>query len=98
MKVKESIRIEGTRYHDGFNTYHNAYIYVDGEHVHTVEYKYGYGRQYLYTGMFWLRENGWIEDWTRDGRDTEPAPWLWAEEKGIKLDYSATDVKRKRDM
>lgn len=98
MKIKE-IEIRGTRYFspEG-NTYHNAYISVDGEHIHTEEYVYGYGGQYLYTGMVWLRENGYIEGWERGDRDTEPSPWRWAAENGIKLEYSAEDVKRKRDM
>lgn len=80
------------------NTYHSAEIIVDGKTVHKIDFRYGYGDQYLYNAFDWLENNGYIERLPRNSSNVPEAPWRWAERVGVTLNYSATDVQRKKDL
>ena len=58
--TKRQVRIEGRRHFDGQNTYHSVEIFLDGESVAIVGRSYGYGQQYVETGLNWLRLNGYL--------------------------------------
>ena len=75
------------------NTYHSAQIIVDGKHVDGIHFCYGYGDQYLYSAFAKLRELGLVTD-----MENTEAPWRWAEDHGILLTYSVSDVPRKKDL
>lgn len=95
----ESITIFGRRWFDRTygNTYFSAEIVIDGEHVHRIEFEYGYGDQYLAAAFDWLDENGY----TSRERHTSGAaenPTRYCREHGIALVYDVADVSRKRDL
>lgn len=89
----KSIIVEGRRWFDGCNTYHKATIYINGNHVHTTKRTYGYEQQYLHTAYEWLQESGFV---TMDSK--RQAPFRHAQEHDYILEYSAVDVKRKKDL
>jgi hypothetical protein len=79
------------------NTYFSASILVNGEPVHTIEYAYGYGEQYLHEAFRWLDDNGYTErqQYSHGGRE---APWIYCQDRGITLHHTASDVSRKKDL
>jgi hypothetical protein len=91
-----SIVVIGRRwFHKGpGNTYFSAEMIVDGSRVGKIDYEYGYGEQYLYSAFYWLAENGYIHGFGKE----KGVPWRWAQDNGIKLEYSAADVARKKDL
>lgn len=62
MKIK-NITIIGRRWFDKINgnTYFSSRIYVNNEEVHTIGMTYGYGDQYEYESLNWLKETGYIK-------------------------------------
>lgn len=93
------IEIRGTRWRDSYgNTYHKAYVYADGKMVAKEGPTYGYGDQYLETGWAALEANRIVPARTRSRSGSLPSPWREAERLGIKLDYSAKNVQRKKDL
>lgn len=77
------LRINANRWRDSYgNTYHRAYIHVNGRHVGTTPIAYGYGSQYLTTAKEWLKDNGYRKP---SGRMS-------------KYDAGYEDVRRKRDL
>lgn len=97
----ESISIFGRRWwrRTYGGTYHTADIYVNGQFLHRTARQYGYGDQYLETAWQWLENEGYVPK--RDRSATSggtTSPWRAAEELGIQLEYSVTDVKRQRDL
>ena len=76
-KPPKSITVIGRRwFHRGpGNTYFSAQVYVNGDHVHTIPYEYGYGDQYLQSAFEWLEKNDHIEpEHYPESHVTEP-PW-----------------------
>ena len=91
----KNIRIEGRKWFDKVNgnTYHSARVYVDGELVAAAPFQYGYGDQYLYSGMEAAKAKlGWDFD------PQKHAPRSWADSLGAKLFYESADFQRKRDV
>jgi hypothetical protein len=88
------------------NTYHSAawrVIHNDGSVIDgRVPFSYGYDSQYLITAWHDLVDAGALAaagqdaDTVADMRETHPR--LAAESIGARLDYSAIDVTRKRDL
>lgn len=92
------VRIEGTRWRDGSgNTYHKAYVYIDGRLALTTPVTYGYGDQYVQTGWEAAEEQGLLPH-PEKGRSGSWSPWRTAEANGIEFAYDATDVARKKDL
>lgn len=89
----QSIFIVGRRWFDSVNgnTYHTSEIYVNDEFVHKVERTYGYGDQYVWNSFVWLKENKYINC----GKEN---PSIYCRENNIKLNYTVSDVKRKKDL
>ena len=82
-KSVAKLRISANRWRDSYgNTYHRAYISVNGRHVGVTPITYGYGSQYLDTAKKWLAENGYRKP---SGRMSS-------------YDAGYSDVKRKRDL
>lgn len=95
--AKRSILVVGKRWHHKLygNTYFVCHIHVDGEHVATLPFQYGYGDQWEYAAAQFIRENGIFPL----GKD-EP---LWTirdkgKPLGIDLYRVCVDVQRKGDM
>ena len=76
------------------NTYHSVAVYVDGEHIGTVPFEYGYDRAYMQTAVEMLDRFGLLPD--RDAR-TEPL-WRYCRERGINLVEDVADVARRKDL
>jgi hypothetical protein len=90
VKHLKSLTITGKRWQDSVgSTYYTAVIKINGKVAHRMPYAYGYGDQYLRDSLDWLAEQGVLPDNPRldDIRAS-----------GVKLDYSAKNVKRKKDL
>lgn len=90
----KSITVVGRRWFQRTygNTYHTADIYVDGVLVHTLPVQYGYGSQYSYNAVEWLKANGYLPS------DLTTFPRYYCEERGIAWVDTVTDVRRERDL
>lgn len=90
----ESITIIGKRWFDKVNgnTYHSSTIYVDGDLVGEVPFKYGYGECYLQTAFNFLHLKGFV------GEECKFPYWLYCKDRGIKLITEVSDVTRKKDL
>ncbi len=99
-KKPRSITVHGRRWFNKGpgNTYHSARIYVDGHLVHTIEFAYGYGEQYLWNARNWLKHAGYlpgIEDHDNGGGEML---WRYCERIKCKFAYDCADVQRKKDL
>jgi len=93
------IEIRGTRWRDSMgNTYHKAYVEVDGRYVGEVGPHYGYSEQYVESGYKLLEEKGIVPKRKHGRSGGKKPPWSAAREKGIDFDYYAQDVRRKKDL
>jgi hypothetical protein len=94
------IEIRGRRWfqRSAGNTYHTVRVTVDGEEVYASGKTYGYGDSYRDTAWDWLIVNGYLGETWRDANGRQESPWIWAEENGVQLDYTAEDVSRERDL
>ena len=82
-KSIKGLKISGHRWRDSYgNTYHRAYITVNGRHVGTTPISYGYGHHYLQTAKEWLKGHGYRKP---SGRMST-------------YDAGYDDVKRKKDL
>lgn len=86
------LTIEGRRWFQrtNGNTYHAARVYLGGKLVYTSPIRYGYGEQYVVTGLEEAIEAGLLPAGLTSVRK--------AEEAGYSVDYFAEDVKTKRDL
>ena len=101
MRKPRSITLYGRRWFDRKwgNTYFSTVIYVNGKHVHTIEYEYGYGDQWAYAAQEWLFENGYLKGMERSPHGAlTPNLRIYCEDKGIEYVYGVSDVSRKRDL
>ena len=99
LKVR-SITVFGRRWFErtNGNTYHSALILVNGEHVHKIEFAYGYSNQYEWNARQWLADNGYLPGIESiDGRPGESL-WRYCERLGISYVSEVVDVARKRDL
>jgi hypothetical protein len=92
-KVK-SIQIVGKRWTDSYgNTYHNSRVYLNNELLGVTPTQYGYGNQYIQSGMALIKKKGYFK------RTPEEKLTSWTmKDRKIKFLSSARDVKRKRDL
>jgi hypothetical protein len=92
MKKIKEIHVRGRRWFDRINgnTYCAAKVFVDGEHVLTTNWQYGYGEYYLQLADAELCKLGITKP---DG----PMLWRHCEERGIKFSYDVVDG-LKRDL
>lgn len=98
-KIK-TLKVVGRRW---FNkrvgsTYHSADIFVNGEQVEGVSFRYGYDGQYMCSAFTKLEQLGIITDRIQEEGSSPESLWRWAERHGVVLDYSATNVPRKKDL
>ena len=100
MDQPKAIHISGRRWFEktNGNTYHSVRIYVDGEHVHTIPFEYGYGSQWEWTARGWLENAGYLPGIEARPGSPGEALWVYCERKGIKLVREVVDVSRKRDL
>ena len=101
MKKPHSITLYGRRWFQKTygNTYFSTVIYVNGEHVHTLEKEYGYGDQWQYAAQEWLFENGYLDDVKRAAYGgLTPNLRMYCEDKGIEYVSGVCDVERERDL
>lgn len=80
------------------NTYHKAYVSVDGKHVLTTPVTYGYGNHFEHTAYEALVAKGLVRPLKRHASGGEEAPWRAYQEQGIAHEGSYTRVSRKRDL
>jgi hypothetical protein len=80
------------------NTYFSSQIFVDGNLVHTIDYEYGYGNQYCQSSQEWLDKNGYLPGLEHNANGSFESLWNYAERKGMTINYTATDVSRKKDL
>jgi hypothetical protein len=96
----KGLHIEGRRWFErtNGNTYHSVRIFANGELIGTVPYEYGYGDQFLQTGLDWLREQGLIEPqaYYPNGHPKHYGTLYLRESLGGT--YSVIDVARKKDL
>jgi hypothetical protein len=91
----DSLHISGRRWFQTTygNTYHSVTVYVNGQEVLHVPFRYGYESHYLQTAAEALKEAGYLP-----GYDNTTVLWRYCQEHGINLSNEATDVKRKKDL
>lgn len=89
----KSIQVIGRRWFQRTygNTYNTVQIKVDGEQVAYLPFEYGYGEYYMQRAEEWLVKNGYVNKGTSHLR-------YRLEDAGVKLDYFAIDVDRKKDL
>jgi hypothetical protein len=75
------------------NSYHSVSMYVNGECVGKVDFRYGYGDQYIQTAKDWLIEAGYLPAIEH----TTPL-WSYCRDHNIKLAYEVSEVQRKKDL
>jgi hypothetical protein len=80
------------------NTYHSVSVHVDGVHVGTVPYAYGYGRQYMQTAVEILERTLAHFELPRYPNGNRQALWAWCDDNGVKLVEDVVDVPRKKDL
>jgi hypothetical protein len=88
-----NIRVEGRRYYDGANTYCSSRIYVNGYHVATCEYEYGYGDYYMQAAADKLLALGFMPGRRMYPHGGGEALSYYCRDRGIELEYGADDVK-----
>jgi hypothetical protein len=81
--------IEGRRWFErtNGNTYHSVNVYDDNKLIGSVNFRYGYGDQYIQTGIEILEKAG-LTDSSRN----------WQYENRDKYHASVCDVSRKKDL
>jgi len=95
----KSITIIGRRWFQTTygNTYFSVEIYVNGKHVHKINYAYGYDSMYCQSAFEWLDKNGYTNRKKYSWGSSE-IPFRYCMKNGIELINSVTDVSRKRDL
>jgi len=99
-----TIAIIGRRWFDKHhgNTYHATEVYVDGEFIGKEDFKYGYGDQFIETGMQILQDNHLMEateDRLPSGMDKDYYEFEMDRRKHPeKYVVSVADVERKGEL
>jgi hypothetical protein len=96
LKKGDNIVVIGKRWFDRINgnTYHSVAIIVNGESVAYLPFQYGYDDQYRQTAQKWLTKNYSMPK----KYDTEHDPLWRIREHGIVVNFSVSDVSRKKDL
>ena len=93
----ETILIVGRRWQDSAgNTYHSTRAWIDSKPIPeaSTNFSYGYDNQYFDDATEALAP--FLEGY--EGVMASGPLWSWCQDNDIKLDYSAENVKRKRDL
>jgi hypothetical protein len=95
MKIK-SITLIGRRWFDRGpgHTCHSVTVLVNGEEKARMDFAYGSGTQFEYSGMSMLAEAGICADFEA----AKTLPSLYCSTHGIKYHAEAADVQRKKDL
>lgn len=75
------------------NTYHTVEIYVNNNFVHRSGTTYGYGEQYLWTALCWLKQNNYLK-----GISEKDNIYAFCRENNINLNRTVINVGRKKDL
>jgi hypothetical protein len=96
----QSIMLIGRRWFEktNGNTYHSVSIYVDGKPIGKVDFRYGYGDQWQWTGCEWLERNGYLPGIEHFKNGGSESIWRYCERHGITFSSEVTDVQRKKDL
>lgn len=80
------------------NTYHTVTVVVDDQEVAQSAISYGYGDQYVQTGMELI--NALVASDQIDAPAFMPGerPYRYEERTGVRVQYEAQDVRRRRDL
>lgn len=91
----QSIFLVGRRWFErtNGNTYHTVEIYVNDEFVHKIPMTYGYGDQYYWNGFAYV-----VDKYKLPAQGHPLSPSAFCREHNIKLNYTVSDVARKRDL
>lgn len=100
MAAVKSVTVIGRRWFQRGpgNTYHTSTILIDGKFALKTVKEYGYGDQYLWTGLNQAETKGLIPPIMRHENGGSEATWQWAERNDIALHYEAIDVQREKDL
>ncbi len=96
-----SITIIGRRWFERVNgnTYYSAEIIVNGNHVHKIDFSYGYGNQFEWDAAAWLEKAGYLPGRKHHGNGGGgESLWRYCDERKIAFVTSASDVSRKKDL
>lgn len=88
-----SITIIGRRWHHDGSTYCTSRILVNGRHVQTLPYQYGYDSAFEQYAVQWLKENGYVP--------ADEGGWSashWCRENDIEYVVDVVNVYRKSDL
>jgi predicted phosphohydrolase len=80
------------------NTYFSAVGMIDGEVVVTIPFEYGYDGMYLQRTTEEMVKMGLLPGIKKYEHGGHEALWCYCSDKDIKLNYSAADVARKKDL
>ena len=95
MGVIKNVNFQGRLWTDKFgNTYHTVDMYVNGNYIGTTPITYGYGNSYEYTGLDYLKKNGYFPRL----KVPYPPPFQFFYDKKIKYSRKSVDVARKKDL
>jgi len=88
----KNIRVKGQRWFDKVNgnTYCASKIYIDGEHILTTDWTYGYGDFFIQLAEEELSKLELINNPRYDNGGKDPL-WRYCSENDIKFDYEVTD-------
>jgi hypothetical protein len=97
LKKGDSVQIIGRRWFErtNGNTYHSTDVYVNNEFAGREHFSYGYGDQYVQTGMEILKEH---YNLPAKFKDEKYISQYALKEYGINILTSVSDVSRKKDL
>lgn len=92
--VKRIVTVIGRKWFSKMcgNTYHSVTVYVDGQCIGRIPYRYGYGSQYEETALELLQQKGYYTDTTENMLCTV------VRKEGDILNSECTQVTRKKDL
>jgi len=98
-KVK-SVTVIGRKWFDKINgnTYFTAEILVNGIHVRSMPFEYGYGEQYEQASLDWLEKSGLIPAFKQYANGGKEAVFQWKDREGIDFYSIASYVAKKREL
>jgi hypothetical protein len=80
------------------NTYFSAVGIIDGDVVVSIPFEYGYGDHYVDCVTREMVKKDLLPGIKHYERGGTEAIWCYCSDRGIKLNYSAADVARKKDL
>jgi len=95
----QSITVIGRRWFNsrvGWTSF-SALIPVNGKTVANINGTGG-GSHYVDEAFKWLDENGYNSDRPKHANGSSETPWAYCQDRGIALEFTASDVARKKDL